>query len=100
MVVQGIFCEETCPEPGLKCTKEKFYRKWSNATQWANNTRDKDLTKLWDDKYNIDKKEVPGKDSDVFVPCEWNLLIDVNLLEVNSIVIEGFLTLHSSLINL
>ena len=32
IAIKGVFCEEMCPEPGLKCTKEKFYRKWSNTT--------------------------------------------------------------------
>jgi len=68
--VNGIFCRFICPAPPGLYVKEKFIRKWSNASQWPNN-------------------QVPGPNMDVHVHGNWTMLLDVDPAPAGKITIDG-----------
>ena len=72
--LNGIFCDLTCPMPGMNCTKEAFLRRWSNNA-WE------DLPAVKNDLMGDWEFGVPTTNSHVYIPCEWSVKIDLNFLE-------------------
>ena len=76
--VNAIFCKHLCPPPVVAVTtcdsslNEKFMRYWSNASIWPNNT-------------------VPKAGDNVTIPCNWNVMLDMNPEPISILILDGTL---------
>lgn len=79
--IDPIKCLENCNTVPISYKKETFTRKWSNTSMW-NNTR------------------LPQNNEEVYIPPEWNLVIDVSTANLSKIIIDGDVSFDSSKANL
>ena len=68
--INGIACRYLCPKPGGGFTKEKFVRMWSNITQWPGGV-------------------LPAEGDNVTVNGNWTLLLDIDVLNLQNLTIDG-----------
>lgn len=70
--VNAVVCLYACPPPAGVFIKENFVRRWSNATQWPNET-------------------IPKANDNVTVNGNWTVLLDIDPAPANYLVIDGTL---------
>lgn len=71
--VNGIRCLNFCPNTTNNTdTRENFTRLWSNASQWPNQV-------------------LPAAGSNVTIPYEWNITLDINPPILNYVEVNGIL---------
>lgn len=68
--VNSVICLYHCPAPAGVFVKENFTRRWSNASQWPNQT-------------------VPGYMQNVTVNGNWTVLLDIDPAPADYMIIDG-----------
>lgn len=68
--LNGITCRYLCPKEGGGFTKENFVRLWSNVTQWPGGV-------------------LPKAGDNITVNGNWSVIMDVDVLNLNNITIDG-----------
>jgi hypothetical protein len=68
--VNGVICQYLCPQAPGVFVKEKFIRKWSNASQWPNGT-------------------VPVAGSNVTLNGNWTVVLDVDPAPLDFLIVDG-----------
>jgi hypothetical protein len=87
--MNAIYCDLTCPRPGLTCTRNNTQLRWSDATIWASQPAHKLPSQ---GQY---QDGVPQSGDDVQIPCPWNLLIDQDIT-VGTLIIDGIVRVDCS----
>ena len=71
--IVGVRCKDYCPTTPDANARETFTRLWSNASQWPSGV-------------------LPAAGSNVTIPYEWNVILDVSPPQLAYVNINGLLT--------